>query len=338
MKRKIPTVADENENNVRKKILAVLAAGAVLMVADLAVSASAPRVKMTEHDGVYYMTRPAEGEEAGRLTLNAIVTGDGETVEKEMGVVLEPYGKETGEDEEGGDGDEETMSRQERVERELRSIVSDLNSDTEKVQVKLPDRLETGERVSWEAESGTGSNAPIIVVLTGLVAFVVYRNRFAALEREKKEAAASVMRQLPEFVNRLVLLLNAGLVLTNAFEKTVEETFSFRDDGDYFYGRLKEIYISCRTANGSMHVEFRKMAKESGIRELMRVSNIITDNVRKGTELTGKLQSESEMLWLERKKSCEERGRLAETKLTLPLMIFLLVLIVITVAPALLEL
>ncbi len=44
------------------------------------------------------------------------------------------------------------------------------------------------------------------------------------------------------------------------------------------------------------------------------------------------------MLWLERKKSCEERGRLAETKLTLPLMIFLMVLIVITVAPALMEL
>ena len=38
-----------------------------------------------------------------------------------------------------------------------------------------------------------------------------------------------------------------------------------------------------------MHVEFRKMAKESGIRELMRVSNIISDNIRKGVELTGKL-------------------------------------------------
>ena len=144
MKWKISTAADENGNNVRKKILAVLAAGAVLMVADLAVSASAPRVKITERDGSYYMTRPAEGEEAGRLTLNAVVTGDGEPVEKELGVVIEPYGKETGEDEEGGGGDEETMSRQERVERELRGIVSDLNSDTEKVQVKLPDRLESG--------------------------------------------------------------------------------------------------------------------------------------------------------------------------------------------------
>ncbi|MFQ7012468.1 MAG: hypothetical protein ACLRTA_08070, partial [Clostridia bacterium] len=58
----------------------------------------------------------------------------------------------------------------------------------------------------------------------------------------------------------------------------------------------------------------------------------------KGTGLTEKLQAESEILWMNRKKNCEERGRLAETKLTLPLVIFLLVLIVITIAPALLEL
>ena len=70
----------------------------------------------------------------------------------------------------------------------------------------------------------------------------------------------------------------------------------------------------------------------------MRVSNIINDNINKGVELTDKLQAESEILWLNRKKSCEEKGRLAETKMTLPLMLFLMVLIIITVAPALLEL
>lgn len=159
------------------------------------------------------------------------------------------------------------------------------------------------------------------------------------LEQQRRLQRESVMRQLPEFVNRLVLLLNAGLVLTSAFEKSVEESFVEDSKGDdYFYGKLREIYVLCTTTNASMHVEFRKMAKESGIRELMRVSNIISDNIRKGVELTGKLQAESELLWISRKKSCEEKGRLAETKLTLPLMIFLMVLIIITVAPALMEL
>ena len=40
-----------------------------------------------------------------------------------------------------------------------------------------------------------------------------------------------------------------------------------------------------------MHLEFRQMAKESGIRELMRVSNIISDNIKKGVEDVYKRQS-----------------------------------------------
>ena len=93
-----------------------------------------------------------------------------------------------------------------------------------------------------------------------------------------------------------------------------------------------------------MNREFREFARAhrsaggDTAKELMRISNIISDNISKGVELTDKLQRESETLWLNRKRDCEERGRLAETKLTLPLTFFLLVLIVITVSPALLEL
>ncbi len=70
----------------------------------------------------------------------------------------------------------------------------------------------------------------------------------------------------------------------------------------------------------------------------MRISNILSDNMSKGVDLTEKLTRESEVFGIGRKKNCEEKGRLAETKLTLPLMVFLMVLMVVTVAPALMEL
>ena len=154
----------------------------------------------------------------------------------------------------------------------------------------------------------------------------------------------SVRRQLPEFVNRLVLLLGAGLVLSAGFERIVEESRQAASlSGDYFYGCMDGIYNKIRETNGSMDQEFRAFARSGensgeGSRELMRISNIISDNISKGAELTDKLQSESEALWLSRKSDSEERGRLAETKLTMPLTVFLLVLVVVTVSPALLEL
>ena len=133
-------------------------------------------------------------------------------------------------------------------------------------------------------------------------------------------------------------------MLSAAFEHIIEESRQTESlAGDYFYSCMAEIDHKIRETNSSLEKEFRAFARSSecsgkGSRELMRISNIISDNISKGAELTDKLQSESEALWLSRKSDSEERGRLAETKLTMPLTVFLLVLVVVTVSPALLEL
>ena len=337
--RKVVT-ADEAAAKARKSIIAVLAAGALLIATDMVLSSQGQSAGIVESGGSIYIVRPAEDQNPGHLVLRAEVSDGDKVIEKKIDLTMDPYEKESSEEkQDDGDGEAAGKRNREAVEMELRGIASELNSDKAVKKVKLPDSLASGEKISWEVEDKSGSNGIAIMAVTVLTAFCIYRKRFSALEQQRRLQRESVMRQLPEFVNRLVLLLNAGLVLTSAFEKSVEESFVEDSKGDdYFYGKLREIYVLCTTTNASMHVEFRKMAKESGIRELMRVSNIISDNIRKGVELTGKLQAESELLWISRKKSCEEKGRLAETKLTLPLMIFLMVLIIITAAPALMEL
>jgi tight adherence protein C len=69
----------------------------------------------------------------------------------------------------------------------------------------------------------------------------------------------------------------------------------------------------------------------------MRFAGVIADNIGKGSALSEKLQTESDLLWNSRKKKAEERGRIAETKLTIPMLLMLLVLVMITIAPAALE-
>ena len=337
--RKVVT-ADEAAAKARKSIIAVLAAGALLIATDMVLSSQGQSAGIVESGGSIYIVRPAEDQDPDHLVLRAEVSDGDKVIEKKIDLTMDPYEKESSEEkQDDGDGEAAGKRNREAVEMELRGIASELNSDKAVKKVKLPDSLASGEKISWEVEDKSGSNGIAIMAVTVLTAFCIYKKRFSVLEQQRRLQRESVMRQLPEFVNRLVLLLNAGLVLTSAFEKSVEESFVEDSKGDdYFYGKLREIYVLCTTTNASMHVEFRKMAKESGIRELMRVSNIISDNIRKGVELTGKLQAESELLWISRKKSCEEKGRLAETKLTLPLMIFLMVLIIITVAPALMEL
>ena len=322
------------EKKARKRILITGVIGIVLILTDFAVSAANRGIDLVQTEQGIYMVRPEKGAEVGHGAFRVTIKGKNNTFEKKVSIALDPYGakKET----KKKTHSEET-GEEERIGQELRSIISGFNDDSKNRQVLLPAKLKSGESIYWEQQADRNT-VPILAVCI-LIMAALYKNRFRALEKRKQQERESVIRQLPEFVNRLVLLLNAGLVLSTAFERSVEESMELSDTkDDYFYGKLREIYVNVKTVNGSMHRELREFARKSGIKELIRVANIICDNVSKGTGLTEKLQAESEILWMNRKKNCEERGRLAETKLTLPLVIFLLVLIVITIAPALLEL
>lgn len=322
------------EKHARKKILVTAVIGFVLILVDFMVSSATHGIDLIQTEKGLYMVRPGKGMEVSHGSFRVTVRSGDEIFEQKVSIALDPYGIKK---EDGTAGRERQQGEEERIGQELRSMVSGFNQDHEKRKVLLPTSLKSGESLSWEQE--TSRNTVPIMAVCLLVMGVLYKTRFRVLEKKKQKERESVIRQLPEFVNRLVLLLNAGLVLSTAFERSVEETCAGPGtDEDFFYGKLHEIYIHVKTANGSMHRELRAFAKASGIKELIRVANIIADNVSKGTGLTEKLQAESEILWMNRKKNCEERGRLAETKLTLPLVIFLLVLVVITIAPALLEL
>ena len=150
-------------------------------------------------------------------------------------------------------------------------------------------------------------------------------------------AKTSIIRELPEFINKLVLLLSSGIVMQVAIEKIIDDDIKLRGGNTtYFYDQMRKIYHKSKETNAPMHIEFYRFARRSKVRELVRVTGILMDNVSKGSDLVIKLQREGEMLWFARKKQSEEKGRLAETKMTLPLVILLLVLVMITIAPALL--
>ena len=353
-----------------KRIMAVITAGVLLLLFDLLVGFDFSTLRLMNSGSNMYLVRPAEGSSAGHISLKADIETENGTVTKDYELSLYPYAREnssrggsgssagggssgsggssagSGSSGSGGkagaSGIAGSMSEEELLAYEMRSVINSMNDDQSARRVTLPDRLRTGEKITWSAAKRTNTAAIAFAMI--VLAVFIYRNRFEPLEKMRKVRMDSVRRQLPEFVNRLVLLLGAGLVLSSAFERIVEESRqSAALAGDYFYMCMDGIYSKIKETNGSMEKEFRDFARSSehsgeGSRELMRISNIITDNISKGVELTDKLQSESETLWLSRKRSSEERGRLAETKLTMPLTVFLLVLVVVTVSPALLEL
>jgi len=145
----------------------------------------------------------------------------------------------------------------------------------------------------------------------------------------------TVESSLPEFLNRISLLLNAGMVVDAVFEKIGCE-------GENAENKLirdfSKVYKEAVRSNDSVTKVFRQYAVAQGNREIIRIAGIFVDNMGKGTMISEKIEAQSEMLWHISKKSVEERGKLAETKLSFPMGLMLLVVIVITTAPALMNL
>lgn len=344
---------DELNRRTVKRILLVLISGIIFILIDISSGSDMHSVLTSSSGGALCVTRPAECETSDSVHISAEIESSGKTFRHDYDVAISPYSGGRINDMENSKASGRSVkknlgndSKDELFAYELRGMINSLNDDTSRRRIMLPSELSSGEKIRWTVEPQT--NTSLIVFAMMMLIILIYKSRMAPLKKLHETQQESVLRQLPEFVNRLVLLLNAGMVLNSAFEKTIEEGFLKSDaknkEYDFFYTNMCNIYSRLKQTNGSLGKEFRSFA-HSGKRiggdaanDLIRISNILNDNISKGVELTEKLQSESEILWLDRKRSCEERGRLAETKLTLPLTLFLLVLIVITVSPALLEL
>lgn len=290
-------------------------------------SSAAAGVTENKSGELISVTRPPKGQQARKVNAKAKIKTKNGTVEKNVVILIKPTGAEI---EDAAEVPEESES--DKIDRQLNQLVSEINRDATAKKIILPGKLDSGEPLVWQRSES--SNLLFYIVALILSLFAIYRNKFAAAEKKKKQEKASIIQGLPAFTNKMVLLLNAGMVTSRAFMKIIEDYETTSQEKTYFYVQLGLIYQRIKKTNSVLQDELKEFSRLSGVPELMRVSHIINDNMNKGTELVEKLQKENAFLWFARKKLSEEKGRLAETKLTVPLVILLAVLVMVTVAPA----
>jgi tight adherence protein C len=278
--------------------------------------------------------RPNAGEETILMEAN-IFSESGEVLsDQALKLMITPL--QTEKQQKSEEVKEMSENKVDTTQHEIRNAIYQLNSDTTDRKVTLPHELQDGTKIYWvPTESQNGWTILFVGFIGG---YAIYHKRDARLIKAEKEARESILRELPEFVNKMILLLNAGLILSNAFNKIViDYQRTGGGDNNYFYSQLAQISVKCHETNGSVQHEIRNFAIRTGVVEFMRLSNIINDSVTKGSDLVIQLKMEGDSLWAAKRKQLEEKGKIAETKLTIPLVILLLVLLMITIAPAMME-
>lgn len=218
------------------------------------------------------------------------------------------------------------------VDRILQEAVQALSSDKSSDTLKLPAFLGSAIQVEWREKSPS----PFILLLLPAILISLWYQKKSSQVRKQAAYRNAVIIDLPIFLNKLVLLINAGLVVGTALEKIADDYERQRNTSRQrpFYEEILLMQKRIRNTRSSLTWELQNLGRSSGILELNRFASIITDNLEKGSELTDKLEAEQRLLWFYRKKIAEEKGRVADTKLMIPMMLQLLVILIISTAPA----
>ena len=225
-----------------------------------------------------------------------------------------------------------------QAERELRQWANSTKVDSRASPVQLPEKSSEGVVYHWGiSKENNYLLLPLIPI--GFVVFLFFQ-RDQDLRRKELESNESVQNQLIPFVTRLVLLMEAGMVVSGALERMMSEYkrwHHINQRKDYFIQQMVGIDHRVHETKGDYVKEIKGFSHRLGNPDFIRIMGIIEENKHKGTELSQKLLMETRSLWEKRKKSAIERGRVAESKLTFPLMLQIISLILVTIAPVFIE-
>lgn len=260
-----------------------------------------------------------------------IEVGDGQdTITRDVTLTLQA---ETG----GGTGikKNEEENREAELEAAIDNMISSIEYSREK-KIRLPSSLPDGTAVRWMGREQDAGPAVVIIPLMYLV--LVALMTFNSLKGDKKSEVErnTIMRGLPRFCNQLYLMMNAGLILSDAFD-----TISTGCESNIERSTFENDLISLREATDGHRISTAQVisdyAVKHDVKEMIRIAAILTENEKRGSDVIESLERESRYLWDERKTVARECGKAIDTKMSYPLGLLLIVLIVITMAPALMN-
>ena len=219
------------------------------------------------------------------------------------------------------------------LEDAITALVDEIETKQD-MEIRLPDKLEDGTVLRWKHQK----DLRFLLVFLLLPACLLYiRETERQREKDKRRIyEEEIRRALPSFVDQLLLLLNCGMIFHDAFYR-ITAGYQAREEQDAFSRLLVRIRREADETGAMVITVMQNLSQEVGMREYVRMVNILMDHQHRGVNLEEKLQAESRLLWEGRKAASMQKGKEMETKMTFPLALLLVVLMIIAGTPALMN-
>lgn len=156
------------------------------------------------------------------------------------------------------------------------------------------------------------------------------------LHKKVKLREQSILLELPELLNSIVLLVGAGENVQRAITRCVDSR-----GGDTSHPLYKELSLMTGEWDSgySFQQAFENFSKRCAVQEVSLFTTTVLLNYRRGgNDFVLSLRDLSRMLWEKRKAISRTRGEQASSKLVFPMVVIFLIVIVLVGSPALMML
>lgn len=204
-------------------------------------------------------------------------------------------------------------------------------------KIKLPKDID-GSSIEWSSKAE--KTDWIIIALFIGTGVLIYFGKDSDLKEEVNKRNKQLIRDYPDIISKLTLLLGAGLTIKGAWKKVALDYRDKREQEAYFSFAYEEMLVTYyQIAGGVSELKaYEAFGRRCKNQRYIKLSALITQNIRKGsTGLSKILEGESLDAFEDRKAYARTLGEEAGTKLMVPMFISLIIVLVIIMIPALMS-
>lgn len=217
----------------------------------------------------------------------------------------------------------------------LAQMVEDIQHGTRNEEfMTLPSEMDT-DTIRWSYQR---SNTGILVFLAmPLLVFVIYIGKDRDLQKQVAHRNEQLRLDYPEIVSALALLIGAGMAVPNAWQRVAKDYRVRRQETGRVRFAYEEMLLTIYEMESGVAQTnaYERFGRRCRVQSYNRLAAMLSQNVRKGAaNLAILLREEAANAFEERKHMARRLGEKAGTKLLVPMMMLLGMIMVIIMVPA----
>lgn len=204
--------------------------------------------------------------------------------------------------------------------------------------VELPSEVD-GTTIIWKKQKDYLAWKVLLLELGVLALLPLWRKE--KLRKEQKERRQRLQMEYPEMVQKMAILMGAGMSVKQAWYNISARYLDKRNKKHIKENPLYEEMLRTKREledGKSERQAYQEFGERTGLQCYFRLARLLVMNLSKGTRQLGEqLFAETELAFEERKRMAQKLGEEASTKLLLPLMLMMGVVMAIIITPAIIE-